>query len=1313
MRTIIRAVIACVAMAGAMTCAAAVTSRSYVQQGLVAQYDGIKNAGHDAAHSDSATTWVDLTGNGNNGTCASQLSWSANGWSVSGDCKPVTLGNAISAVTASKNYTIQFACTPAQTSLRECFFSQYNGGNEYGIGIEHNDSSSTSGYLRFYSNGGGRLAQSNPFVAGAFAQGAITVSNDGKNIEFWKNGTSIATQTYSSEPKCNSGIPSVIGGEPWPSSNRTGDRYDAYKMAFHGTYNAFRIYGRVLTEEELKINAAVDAIRFNGASWEDYPELAAYSFAMDGTLQYSIGVEATAGGAVRLDDGAAAATAGAPFDYDGTAHSATFTAVPDSGYVFYRWEGDISAITDGSYLSPTITITSAKVFSLTAVFKATTRGLTSRSYVQDGLVAHFDGIDNTGAGSHDSSATTWTDLTDNGNNATKSSNASWNGTTGWTSSSDGKPMVIPAGNGSATTVAGTTAKQVFTAQFTVKPSRHNERQCFFGQWNSNGVSIEHNSGDSGMTGYMRAYYNYFANTTPDNKAADDKFKNSDVLVTANEWAAMTLLSDTAKQTIWKNAQTSQTIVKSLVGKLTNICDSVIGGDNSRGNMGFRGTYHAFRLYNRVLTENEVKFNAAIDDKRFNNGAKGLQLPSGWSFASDNTLMIAMTATATTGGKVALKRVGTFAASVSSFVNQDGTEITGFVAQSEEGYVFDRWTGDIDAIVAGSVLTPEIGVVATRPVSLTAVFRKPYTNALDGLVFDLDIRDVEDGTTMGGTDSGYHVGNLLKAGSSESNTYYKTLYTSANVCRPIYRFMDIASPMTPFTTNAAQACIYTPQSFAQGSTYNVGRWELKNNFADAPVATVYVRFLWEGSILPNIENTSCILCNGYVNWGHIGEGFALQIVSPANANKGFLNVFVPNKVPSAGTGTDLYITSNSWVDCFASIYPSPTNVDLSNADIWFCQTPALGNDGIFGYPKLRHRHIGDEAKLPKFKSMPPLQSDRSIRLGAETSGATDNQTNISKAFRGYYAGLKAWNRLLTENEMWSVMAGRYGGTFNVGVENGSADEFGGTWYGTADPFDVSANKWQEMKKSLTAADRTLTLVAPIPAESDGLPRVLEIVPLFDGVGATCPVTVAVNGVTVDTVDLMDASKRAIPIRRDQVKRDANGKITIAITRPEGCAGTLSFDALSFAGSWQIGTNNGASSDMTQQAQGVSSVVIAGDPDYKHAQRAVTTTYNTLTIPFDVPKSSAGQCAYRYETFMNDLKSGNTHPMHLEFNGETVWSSANATKGMVRVDIPAESIKSGLNELKWVYDTTTANNWISFDYHMLKMRPPSLGLSVIIK
>ena len=158
--------------------------------------------------------------------------------------------------------------------------------------------------------------------------------------------------------------------------------------------------------------------------------------------------------------------------------------------------------------------------------------------------------------------------------------------------------------------------------------------------------------------------------------------------------------------------------------------------------------------------------------------------------------------------------------------------------------------------------------------------------------------------------------------------------------------------------------------------------------------------------------------------------------------------------------------------------------------------------------------------------------------------------------------------------------------------------------------------------------------------------------------------------------------------------------------------MSFDALSLAGSWQIGTIDSTSDEMTQQAQGVSSVVMAGDPDYKHAQRGLTTTYNTLTIPFNVPKSSAGQCAYRYEAFINSVKSDNAHPVHIEFNGKTVWSSENVVKGKVRVDIPAENVKSGLNELKWLYETTASGNWIAFDYHRMKMLVPS-GMTLIIR
>ena len=547
----------------------------------------------------------------------------------------------------------------------------------------------------------------------------------------------------------------------------------------------------------------------------------------------------------------------------------------------------------------------------------------------------------------------------------------------------------------------------------------------------------------------------------------------------------------------------------------------------------------------------------------------------------------------------------------------------------------------------------------------------------------------------------------------SNTYYTAWYTPATECRPIYRFMDIPLPSTPFTTNAAQPCIYMPQAKADGDNFNIGRWELPYDYVDGPVATFYVRFLWAGPLLPGIANDSCIICNGYQIWADVGRGFVLRLRTPsgggANDNKGFVNVFVPNHVPDpVDYSTDLYVTSNSWVDCFVSVYPSRTNVDLSNVDIWFCQTPALGSNGIFGCPVLKHKHLGDECEIPRFRD---VTSGHAIRFGAESSGTTDNSEYIRKSFRGYYAAIKAWNRVLSENEMWSVMAGRYGDTFSVGVENGSADEFGGSWYETADPFYVATDKWQRMKKSLTAADRTLTLVTPIPEESDGLPRVLEIVPLFNGVGASCPVTVTANGAEVGTFDLMDASKRAIPIRAVQARRDANGNLTIAITRPAGCVGTLSFDALSMGGSWQVATENGTSKDMTSFGQGVGSVYIAGDPVAKHAPSCMTTSSKKLTIPFDVPKSSAGQCAYRYDTAITWIDTG-TPGIWLELNGQTIWSSATVTTGKIHVEIPAESILPGLNELKWCYDTTKSTN-IFFDYHKMKMLVPPIGTIMLVR
>ena len=62
---------------------AAPTSRSYIQKGLAACYDGVENAGA-GVHDPHAATWVDLTGHGNDGTVGSGITWAANGWVCTG-----------------------------------------------------------------------------------------------------------------------------------------------------------------------------------------------------------------------------------------------------------------------------------------------------------------------------------------------------------------------------------------------------------------------------------------------------------------------------------------------------------------------------------------------------------------------------------------------------------------------------------------------------------------------------------------------------------------------------------------------------------------------------------------------------------------------------------------------------------------------------------------------------------------------------------------------------------------------------------------------------------------------------------------------------------------------------------------------------------------------------------------------------------------------------------------------------------------------------------------------------------------------------
>ena len=340
---------------------AGLTARSYVQKDLLVSFDGIENAGA-GAHSASPRVWADLSGHGNDGALGPGLVWGAEGWSNAANGQPVTLGLSVSRLLAAeRTFTVDFACRPAQQTARGCFFSQYNGKAPIGtFAIEHNSSiNRTCGGFRFFQ-ATSKSTWINEYSVNAYALAeedvslAMTVGT--KERKMFKNGLLCETPAPQALCAIPATIPCVVGGEPCRP-----------QMAFRGTFHAFRLYTRQLTEAELMINAAVDAVRYKHLPLEEVclPEGASVDAETNIVLQV---VVATRGaGTIAVDAGV---KAGACQTTRRLNETVRITAAPlSAGEAFAGWEGDVDLIQEGSANQPSIVVSAARPFKLTAVFR--------------------------------------------------------------------------------------------------------------------------------------------------------------------------------------------------------------------------------------------------------------------------------------------------------------------------------------------------------------------------------------------------------------------------------------------------------------------------------------------------------------------------------------------------------------------------------------------------------------------------------------------------------------------------------------------------------------------------------------------------------------------------------------------------------------------------------------------------------------------------------------------------------------------------------------------------------------------------------
>ena len=573
---------------------------SYIQKGLVACYDGVENAGA-GVHDANATTWVDLTGNGNDGTVGSGITWVANGWVNTSEApviKPISVGPGLAAATGSETFTMEFT-GKRESTLRSTLFGQY--ANKPSVNFEYtangNGATANSLRLHFYVS----LAESN--TLNQYTTQATTFRNgDSATLAFtaapterglWKDGVrgTFTDNTRSADRILyrNTTCDSVIGGD----SAREGNS----QFPFIGTCNAFRLYNRVLTTEELAVNTAVDAVRFRGATPATLTLPAGWAFDAQGNLLKTVTVSAI-GGTVCLGDGAPAAFVSTNIVQDASSVTLTFTAAADAGYEFVDWEGDTDAIVSSDGMEVTVDCSGA--VSLYAVFCSTSdispTFTAQGQYATNGLVAWFDGYENAGFGQHSTAATTWKDLSGNGNDASVDTTLVGWGETCYTNiATSGHPVTIAPG-GITPTILATD----WTAEFATRTiDAYGTRSSYFGNYKGTGLSIERQSGK------LRLWYANAPNLTGIAPHAQ------------NEATVFSALCAPTTQTVYKDGKFVWSVVTNLtaVNKLNTGLTYCIGGENDRANQMFRGNYYSFRLYDHPLSGGEVRINAAADAAR--------------------------------------------------------------------------------------------------------------------------------------------------------------------------------------------------------------------------------------------------------------------------------------------------------------------------------------------------------------------------------------------------------------------------------------------------------------------------------------------------------------------------------------------------------------------------------------------------------------------------------------------------------------------------------------------------------------------------
>ena len=553
---------------------------AYAQDGLVVNFDALRNAGANAPRDPSATNWVDLV-SGRTATLTRIAAdpdqesdpgcWSKDAYRFAGHSyflfdEAFNLGSS---------WTIQLACDVENPDSNADPMKGNYGifGASYGMKLWKGASDLSAQYFLDVYKDNNNMKRN--LIWGWNGKRATLMRENG-NISMSFDSTRVAP----------AGVGLGTSATPekrWMIGNHNG----SLAGALVGRVHAVRIYSHALTQEEISQNWMVDNARFHGIATAKNMVVVASglpgaegteadgAYLVAGSHTFTAPQSVTVGGNTYACTGYSLETFGSKTGYYTVWGGATES--PDRSYTFTEtWDG-----------TPSVRLTwQWRLIDGVERYDASL-------YPQHGLVANFDGIRNAGAtNAHDASAIVWRDVSGNGLHATNFvvdaalERGSWvdgNGYRFVTNDQFRTSALLELGPQFTWQIATTLAADVSNAKYYRPFSSGDGKTVFKGKPYSQQSYFYCRSQPRGEWNWQGKYVNAFRDNT------------------ASGWTMGT--ATPAFQTLPFDKNT------------TGVNRWIIGGNGTTAEA-FKGIVHSVRVYDRMLTAAELKNTREIDDIRF-------------------------------------------------------------------------------------------------------------------------------------------------------------------------------------------------------------------------------------------------------------------------------------------------------------------------------------------------------------------------------------------------------------------------------------------------------------------------------------------------------------------------------------------------------------------------------------------------------------------------------------------------------------------------------------------------------------------------